>query len=483
MASTIETAVRSAVGKGLGMIAEYNRRRLPETSGPNPYLTGIHRPMMREETIADLVVEGEIPQALDGRYLRIGPNPVTQPNPADYHWFTGDGMAHGVRVKDGRALWYRNRWIRSNAVSAALGEPPAPGVRNPRTDNVNTNIIGHAGRTWALVEAGGHPVEMSDTLETAAHNPFGGTLGGSFSAHPHRDPATGELHAICYDAPVMDKVWHVVVGSDGKVRRREPVAVSDGPSIHDCAITENYVLIFDLPVTFSMKAMIAGRRFPYRWNPAHRARIGLLPKEGKGEDTIWCEVDPCYVFHTGNAFETPDGQVVVDVVAHDSMFATSVSGPDSPASRLERWTIDEVARTVERQVLHDHPQEFPRYDERRTARDYRWLYAMALPADHRGDFSTPDTRLLKHDLKGDGIEIRDFGPGRHPGEFVFVPRPGGDAEDAGWLIGLVVDMNREATELHILNADDFAGPSQAVIHIPHRVPPGFHGNWVPPEER
>ena len=479
MPNSIESTIRSAVGKGLGMVAEFNRGRMAAPDRPHPYLTGIHRPMTTEESLSDLVVEGAIPPELDGRYLRIGPNPVTPPNPADYHWFTGDGMAHGIRIAEGRAAWYRNRWIRSNAVSDVLGEPRAPGSRNPRTDTANTNIIGHAGRTWAIVEAGGYPVELSDGLDTVAHNPFGGTLTTAFSAHPHRDPATGDLHAICYDAPVMDTVWHVVVDPAGHVVRQEPIAVEHGPSIHDCAITEHYVLVFDLPVTFSMKAMLGGRRFPYQWNPAHRARIGLCPRTGRGADTIWCDVDPCYVFHPGNAFERADGCVVVDVVAHDTMFAQSVFGPDSPASRLERWTIDPVAGKVARVVLHEHPQEFPRFDERQTGRPYKWLYSVALPQDGRGELSISDTRLFRHDVEAAKTDIRDFGPGRHPGEFVFVPRSGEAAEGDGWLIGLVVDLPGERTELQILDAGDFTGAPVAVIHVPHRIPPGFHGNWVP----
>ena len=55
---------------------------------------------------------------------------------------------------------------------------------------------------------------------------------------------------------------------------------------------------------------------------------------------------------------------------------------------------------------------------------------------------------------------------------------GEGAEDDGWLIGLVVDMTNETSELVILNADDFTGAPQAVIHLPHRIPPGFHGNWI-----
>ena len=109
-------------------------------------------------TITDLAVTGTIPAALDGRYLRIGPNPVTPPNPAAYHWFIGDGMVHGVRLEGGKAMWYRNRWVRSKAVSAALGEPAAPGPRSGMSDTVNTNVLGHAGKTWALVEAGGFPL-------------------------------------------------------------------------------------------------------------------------------------------------------------------------------------------------------------------------------------------------------------------------------------------------------------------------------------
>ena len=104
-------------------------------------------------------------------------------------------------------------------------------------------------------------------------------------------------------------VWHVVVGVDGKVRRNEPIPVQDGPMIHDCMITKSYVIVMDLPVTFSMAALVSGESFPYRWNPKHKARIGLLPREGKGEDTIWCDIDPCFIFHPANAFETEDGKV------------------------------------------------------------------------------------------------------------------------------------------------------------------------------
>ena len=123
---------------------------------------------------------------------------------------------------------------------------------------MNTNIPAIDGRTWTLVEAGAYPVELADTIETLAHNPFDGSLNGAFTAHPHRDPLTGEHHAMTYQGNNPSVVHHVVPTDAGKVIREEPIGVMDGPSIHDCAITSRYVLVFDLNVTFSMKAAVKG---------------------------------------------------------------------------------------------------------------------------------------------------------------------------------------------------------------------------------
>ncbi|WP_033073705.1 8'-apo-carotenoid 13,14-cleaving dioxygenase [Sphingopyxis sp. MWB1] len=478
MGSKVETLIRGAVTKGIGKVANFNRRRLPQPADAHPFLTGLHAPMTEEVTLENLRIEGEIPPGLSGRYLRNGPNPALPPDPASYHWFTGAGMVHGLRIARGGAQWYRNRWVRGSEACEALNEPLPPGPRLERFDAPNTNVVGLAGRTFAIVEAGGKPVELSDELDTLAHNPFDGTLKGSYSAHPHYDPKTGETHAITYKGDRPDRLWHVVLDARAQAIREEPIRVSDGPSVHDCAITDKYVLIFDLPVTFSMKALLAGYSFPYAWNAAHPARVGLLPREGSDADVIWVPVDPCYVFHTANAFDTDGGQVIVDVVAHDTMFARSTRGPDSERSRLERWTIDPAAGFTRRTILHDHPQEFPRYDERRTTQPYRFIYSVALPDYDTGEMAVADSRLFRYDLgKGETL-ARDFGPGRYPGEFVFVPRGKTGAEDDGWLVGLVADMTDEHSELVILNADDFTGSAQAAIHLPHRVPPGFHGNWL-----
>jgi carotenoid cleavage dioxygenase len=245
-------------------------------------------------------------------------------------------------------------------------------------------------------------------------------------------------------------------------------------------ITERFVLVLDLPVTFSMSTLVSGYSFPYRWNPAHRARVGVLGRDEAGDRIVWCEVDPCYVFHTVNAFENADGRITLDVVAHSSMFAHSHFGPDAPATALERWTVDPVARRVTRAVRDAEPQEFPRIDERRTGRPYRYAYTAAFEPDGAHGFR-PGTRLIKHDLQAAAREAHDFGPGRHPGEFVFHPRSADSSEDEGWLMGYVVDARRQTTDFVVLAANDFRAAPVAVVRLPHRIPAGFHGNWVPDE--
>ena len=77
--------------------------------------------MKEEVTAFDLPVTGQVPDGLNGRYLRNGPNPLGLDD-ASYHWFVGAGMAHGVRLREGKAEWYRNRWVRSRAVADQLHE-------------------------------------------------------------------------------------------------------------------------------------------------------------------------------------------------------------------------------------------------------------------------------------------------------------------------------------------------------------------------
>ena len=398
----------------------------------------------------------------------------TRPGSGDPSLFIGSGMVHGVRLEDGAAKWYRSRFVRDDAVLRLRGGDPVAGPANqgPGEGAANTNAIGHAGRTFAIVEAGGWPIELSDELETVARSDFDETLPDGFTAHPKVDPETGELHAACY-TPFDENLKYLVVASDGKVHHRVDIPMPHKPMVHDCAITKKWFVVLDFPCVFDAQALADGYPLPYRWHPELGARVGLLPRHGQASDIVWCDVDPCYVFHPMNAFEDADGRVVLDVVRHPKMFATDFRGPSEGSPVLERWLVDPKGGPVKTESVDDRAQEFPRIDERLIGRPYRYGYSVAIDAGF-------ETRgLLKHDMRNGTAAVHSEGEHRGFFEPVFVPAHDGAAEDEGWVLAYVHDAERNAADVVVLDAQDFAAPPIATIQLPARVPYGFHGNWVP----
>ena len=359
-------------------------------------------------------------------------------------------------------------------VSEALGEPPAPGERHGGFDGANTNVIGIDGRTFAIVEAGARPVELSYELDTVEHSDFGGTLPNGFTAHPKVDPATGDLHAIAYHWAIPH-LQYVVVGPDGRVRQVEPIEVADGPMVHDCSITERWMVVYDLPVTFDLEAAMSGTSFPYAWNEAHGARIGLVPLGGRGSDVRWFEVEPCYTFHPLNAFD--DGtRVVIDVVRYPTMFDRHRLGPDDGPPVLWRWTLDTATGVVTEEQRSDVPLEFPRVDERLVGRRHRFGYASEV---RRTGCGQRLRRPAGPHRRRRGPPRSTSGPGRH------VRGVGHGAPPRRRRRG-----RRLADELRLRRGDRPQRPRGAAGRRPgrrpgghrpaaDRVPLGFHGNWVP----
>ena len=466
----------------------------------NPFFEGSFAPVREEVTAFDLPVTGTLPPELNGCYLRNGPNPMGLEDPGarwgDGHWFLGSGMVHGVRLRDGRAEWYRNRWVRSRQAASALGEKwPGGPVHDDADFAANTHIIRHAGRVLATVEAGPLPYQLTGELETVGPYDFDGKLPGGYAAHTKLDRRTGELHAIAYYW-AWDHVQHIVVDAAGQVIRTTNIPAPDGPMMHDFALTDRYVVLFDLPVTFSMDAVAAGRKLPYTWNGAHQARVGLLPSAGKNADqnadksavqpdgVRWFDVEPCWVFHTLNAHDE-GGRVVVDLVRYGAPYDVSALEGKGPLT-LERWSIDPAAGTVRPQGLDDRAQEFPRVDDRIVSQPHRYGYSAVIGEVSRetvslsGDFADRAfaNALLKHDLAAGTNQAHEFGKDATAGEAVFAPAAPDAGEDEGYVLAFIHNPERGAADLVVLAAQDFTGEPVARVHLPARIPLGFHGSWI-----
>ncbi len=442
----------------------------------NSYLSENYAPVESEITAFDLQVIGELPAELSGRYLRNGPNPAGPVDPANHHWFSGDGMVHGVCLQNGAAKWYRNRYVGSSNLSALRGQADIPGRNwNDSGTGPNTSVGGFAGTTWAMVEAGGVPVELDYELATIGRNDFYGTLPGAFSAHPKYDPGTGEMHAMVYAwAEWMDHVQYVVVGSDGRVRRTVDIPLPGMSMIHDMSLTERYAVVYDQPVTVDLNIAMEGL-FPFRWDPDYGNRVGLLPRKGTAADIIWIDVPLGYAFHPLNAYDAPDGTVVIDICMYDCMFNQDILGPfgDGGLARLERWVLNPQLRSCSVTVIDASSNEFPRHNIAYAGQAYKFGYCASPSQDSSEGWPT-----LKHNLETGAREVFDHGPGRAAGEPVFVARGDSSGEDEGWLITLVHDLGKGTAELVVMDAEDLARGYVARVLLPQRIPFGFHGNWV-----
>jgi len=444
-------------------------------SHDNRYLKDNFAPIDVETTALEPRVSGTLPPELSGRLLRIGPNPLA-PDPATHHWFLGNGMVHGIRLEQGKALWYRSRLVRDDDVTSRKGWPETPGPRPEHqlgSGVVNTHVISHAGKTLALVEAGNLPMELDDELETQCRTNFDGTLPAGFSAHPKLDPDTGELHATVYGVGV-EHLQYVVVDRAGRVRRSVNVPTPGHPMVHDCAITQNYFILFDFPVLLDPAVLEAGYQMPYRWHPEYGARLGLLPRDGQAEDVVWHEVKPCFVFHPMNSYEDSDGRVVLDVCRYPKLFDQDMRGTLEADPTLDRWIIDPKGGPVKEERISAHGEEFPRIDERRIGKPYRYGYTGCLRPE-----GPPLGGLRKHDLSAGTSVAHVAAPGRSFMEPVFVPASPDAGEDEGWVMAYVHDANANRCDVVVLDAQNFAAPPIATIHLPVRVPYGFHGSWVP----
>lgn len=459
-----------------------------------------------DEELSDVPIEvdGELPVGLDGVLFRNGPGRFERGGRRYGHPFDGDG--HIVRLDIGpHGLRYRNRFVRTaeyraeeqagrmryrglgtNLPGGVLGNVLRFHTKNP----ANTNIIWHGGRLLALWE-GGPPHRLDPyTLETLGKEDFAGQLRNHFSApgrwltplmpfsaHPSVDAVSGELvnFGILFGPP--DRLMIYRVDCDGRMSPPQAYELPRFSFVHDIAVTPRWFCVllpyaeFDLPRVFLGRATVLGSLKLATERPMQAL---LIPREG-GEPRL-IETVSGFVFHIAQAFDREDGNLVLDAIRYgrfpavDDMADLFAEPNRDFVPHLERLELDPDRRRCQHQQWGMRAAELPTAVPGALGAEHRIIYTVGAPPERELPYLTSIQRL---DTATGEMRFYDLGEDL-PSEPIPVPGPGGDE---GWLLSLVYRAGEDRSDLLVLRAADLE--VVAVAALPHAVPFGFHGTWVP----
>lgn len=485
------------------------------------YLEGYFQPLptdlVNKLRTGLLPLEGQLPKDLRGAYLRNGPNQSLPPR-GGYHAFGGDGMIHACRLAGDGTVSYHCDFVRTpkRLVEAEMGESVyaqlgdlvsgRPGIlglvrlmmdnlrqltgavpRLPENEgNMNTALVHHNHQVYALVESSlpfkisispsGVLSSPSAVVASHGYETFGGKIKHAMTAHPKVDPTTGELIFFSYDVR-SPSVWHGVIDREGNMSSYFKFPVPHAVMIHDMFVTENWTALFDSPAKFMPERTVShGEVFCFDKSAPNT--LLLLPRHATDASQVWRIPleKPFYSFHTIAAWEH-EGQLTLFFVRTEEL---SLANFDVFKPKLWRFDVRLPGANGESPVLLREEQlskdeqrvEFPAVNPAFFLKT-RWAWISAYAEDMEG-FSS----VQKWDLeKGEMVNELAFGDGVVAGEAVFAARDGGTDEEDGYLVTLLHDKTTWQTSLAAYDAKTLERVS--MTPMPHPIPAGFHGTWLP----
>jgi carotenoid cleavage dioxygenase-like enzyme len=473
----------------------------------SPTFLTIDEPFRFEGDLFDLEVEGRIPPELDGTFYRVGPDQAFPPKMGDANPFNGDGVVTSFRIRNGHADM-RHRYVMTERlkVERAARKGLFGEYRNAFTDDAsvagvqrtvaNTNVFCHGGRLLAIKEDG-PPYEMDPvTLETKGVWDWNGQMTAtSFTAHPKIDPVSGDLVGYSYAArgEATDDLACWTFDRTGR-KTWEVWFKSPYPGmIHDCAISERYLILALIPQVMDIERLRRGG-IAFQWEPALDQVYIVVPRGGSAKDVRFFRAPNAMPGHTINAFDD-GGKLHLDLpVATNNVFwffpdkDGKFPPPGSFGTEVTRWSFDMNDRNSKAvpTVFSRLAAEFPHVDDRYIGRPYRYGFMQAMDPSKPYDagragpvmgfffntFLTMDTHTGKADMWFAG----DTSSTQEP---VFAPKGPRAAEGEGYVMGIVNRRAEHRSDLVILDAQRMAEGPVATVKIPVRLKYGIHGNWVP----
>jgi len=454
-------------------------------------------------------IEGEIPTNLQGTLFRNGPGLLDINGQKYHHPFDGDGMICAFTFTNGKA-YFQNRFVRTKGFveeqkagkilyRGVFGtQKPGGWLANAfdlRIKNIaNTNVIYWGKKLLALWEAAEPHRLDPNNLATLGMEYFDRVLqaGDAFAAHPRIDPSCewddGKPRLVNFSIKPGASTTITIYELDeaGKIVQRHAHSVPGFAFIHDFAITPNYCILFQNPVSFNPLPFVFGWQGAgqsIKFNPKEPTRIIIIPRHSNTSisGVKILETQSGFVFHHANAFEQ-DNEIYIDSVCYESLATVEPSSDYQETDfdalspgQLWRFVVNLNEQTVRRQMLESRCCEFPWVHPKKVGTLHRYLY---LGAAHAASGNAPLQAILKIDQFSGERQLWSAAPEGFVSEPVFVPATDAVNEDDGWIMTLVYDSVQHRSSLVILDARNLHQNSVARLHLKHHIPYGLHGNFT-----
>ena len=474
------------------------------------YLSGNYAPVSDENVEVPVeIVEGSLPNNLNGMFSRNGPNPIAN-RPIEkrkrYHWFDGHAMLHNLLIEDGKAK-YTNQFVPSiryqieqeldEEFFPTLGEydglvglakilfhPKMVRRRVPDLKTVlppNTNVLMFDSKFYCLNESNlpfECKVSPDGTLQPVGYETFNGLLDYPVSAHPHVDGKKLLFHSYTTDIELIARDGPMKVGAyDAETKQLDfyfsPTNETYISFAHGMMYTENYMIIWDCNVHFDPKGMFDGGSF-FRAMQDHNLRFGVVPRNATNpNDVIWIDTGhSAAIVHPLNAWEEKNGTIVmwtprcknliVDLESDDLNLFNMVEYRIDPRTRTSIMTVIDDTVNIEFSVA---PQlgKFTRYG-------FTAIQDPSTPGE--GSFSG----FCTWDMETRSYQATYYAEHEVGGEPMVAQAPDGEI-----YVGTYLYNFREEQSYFVL----YNGQTNELVcrlKMPFRVPFGFHGQWISKEE-
>jgi carotenoid cleavage dioxygenase len=466
---------------------------------------GYNAPSRIECDIYDLVLEGTLPDEIEGSWYRSVPDPQYPPFLGDDTFLSGDGMVSRFRFEHGH-VDLRQRYVQTARFKAerAARRSLFGRYRNPYTDDPsvrgvdrganNTTPIWHGGRLLALKEDS-RAVELDPhTLETRGPWDYQGQLRSqTMTAHTRADFDTGELYFFGYEAGGLATrdVAYCVADRNGRLLREEWFEAPYVSMMHDFAVTKEHAIFPVFPTTASLERIKAGGPH-WIYEPSKDIYVGIMPRNGSVRDLRWFRRPAGSAYHFLNAYS--EGQRVhLDFgLANMNPFpfireASNIHmSPADIKSQLVRWTFDLAGpgENIEEQVLGP-PGDLPRIANRDHMRDYQIGYYQRFdpavgPPLVAGPVGAGFNTITRLQVKTGQMKNLAMDARSTVQEHVHVASR--IAGHEGYLMFVVDRHDTALSEVFVVEAEHLDRGPLARIQLPFRLRCGVHGNWVPAEE-